>query len=136
MMRKSGFFKVIAVVAVMIFSFALTAAEAKQPQKAAAVQTQEESCTGAAKNFCNMGRGLVNVVTCWMEVPRCLVYHNSQLPVLGLVVGSIQGAGFTAIRAFAGVADVLSFGFMTDSVYDCCHGFEDYVWDARWVPRH
>ena len=87
------------------------------------------------KNVCNMGRGLVNVVTCWMELPRCLVYHNSQVPVLGLVVGACQGAGFTAIRAFAGVADILSFGFMSDSVYTSCHGFDEWVWEERWVPH-
>ncbi|MBE6402447.1 MAG: hypothetical protein IKD10_08425 [Lentisphaeria bacterium] len=87
------------------------------------------------KNFSNIGRGLVNVVTCWMEVPRCLVYHNSQVPVLGLVVGACQGAGFTAIRAFAGVADILSFGFMSDSIYTSCHGFDEWVWDERWVPH-
>ena len=87
-----------------------------------------------SKNFSNVGRGFVNVVTCWMEVPRCLVYHNSQVPVLGLVVGACQGAGFTAIRAFAGVADILSFGYMSDSIYKSCYGFEEWVWDERWVP--
>lgn len=100
---------------------------------AAAAEGSEKSC---ADNFYNMGRGIVNIATCWMEVPRCLVYHNSQLPVLGLVVGSCQGAGFTVIRAFAGVADFLSFGFMSDSIYDSCHGFEEWVWDARWVPKN
>ena len=88
------------------------------------------------KNVMNMGRGLVNVATCWMELPRCMVYHNSQLPVLGLVVGTCQGAGFTVIRAFAGVADLLSFGFMTDSIYTSCHGFDEWVWDERWVPHN
>lgn len=88
------------------------------------------------KNLMNMGRGLVNVATCWMEMPRCLVYHNSQLPVLGLVTGACQGAGFTVIRAFAGVADILSFGFMTDSIYTSCHGFSEWVWDERWVPHN
>ena len=87
------------------------------------------------KNVANVGRGLVNVVTCWVEVPRCLVYHNSQVPVLGVVVGVCQGAGFTAVRAFAGVADILSFGFMSDSIYKSCHGFDEWVWDERWVPH-
>ena len=87
------------------------------------------------KNVANVGRGLVNVVTCWVEVPRCLVYHNSQVPVLGVVVGACQGAGFTAVRAFAGVADILSFGFMSDSIYKSCHGFDEWVWDERWVPH-
>ena len=100
---------------------------------AAENNANERSC---ADNFYNMGRGLVNMATCWLEVPRCLVYHNSQLPVLGVVVGACQGAGFTVIRAFAGVADFASFGFMSDSIYESCHGFEPWVWDARWVPKN
>lgn len=102
----------------------------------ASVSAQE--CQGGdwTDNLANMGRGVVNVVTCWLEVPRGLIYHNSQLPVLGLVVGACQGAGFTAIRAFAGVADIASFGFMSDSIYKSCHGFEEWVWDARWVPHN
>ena len=95
----------------------------------------EPASSGCEKNFANMGRGVVNIVTCWLEVPRCLVYHNNQVPVLGVVVGACQGAGFTAIRAFAGVADLLSFGFMSDSIYTSCHGFDEWVWDERWIPR-
>ena len=101
---------------------------------AAAADSGESSFPGE-KNLINMGRGLVSIVTCWVEVPRCLVYHNSQVPVLGLIVGACQGAGFTAIRAFAGVADFLSFGFMSDSIYTSCHGFDEWVWDERWVPH-
>ena len=132
-MVKCGFLKAAAVAAVLSLSIAGYAAENTQV-KAEAVQTQECACP-AEKNLCNMGRGLVNIVTCWMEVPRCLVYYNSQLPVLGVVIGAVQGAGFTATRAFAGVADFASFGFMTDSIYKSCHGFEEYVWEARWGPK-
>lgn len=133
-MVKSGLVKAAALAVVLSLSASVYAAESAPAAKAEAVQCQE-SCTGAEKNLCNMGRGLVNVLTCWLEVPRCLVYHNSQLPVLGVVVGAVQGAGFTATRAFAGVADFASFGFMTDSIYKSCHGFEEYVWEARWVPK-
>ena len=133
-MVKSGLVKAAALAVVLSLSASAYAAENAPAATAEAVQCQE-SCTGVEKNLCNMGRGLVNIVTCWLEVPRCLVYHNSQLPVLGAVVGAVQGAGFTATRAFAGVADFASFGFMSDSIYKCCHGFEEYVWEARWVPK-
>ncbi|MBO5924028.1 MAG: hypothetical protein J6Q81_05895 [Lentisphaeria bacterium] len=102
----------------------------------AAAADNSENAFSAEKNLMNMGRGLVNVATCWVEVPRCLIYHNSQVPVLGLVVGACQGAGFTAVRAFAGVADFLSFGFMSDSIYKSCHGFDEWVWEERWVPHN
>ena len=100
----------------------------------AADNTNDEcSCQ---RNFYNMGRGLTNIVTCWLEVPRCLIYHNSQVPVMGLVVGACEGVGMTAIRAFAGVADFASFGFMTDSIYRSCHDFNEWVWESRWVPKN
>ena len=95
--------------------------------------SNDSSC-GCEENLYKMGRGLVNIVTCWVEVPRCLVYYNSQVPVLGLVVGACQGVGFTAIRAFAGVADFVSFGFMSDSIYETCHGFDEWFWEERWLP--
>ena len=134
-MVKSGLVKAAALAVVLLLSASAYAAENAPAATAEAVQCQE-SCTGVEKNLCNMGRGLVNIVTCWLEVPRCLVYHNSQLPVLGVVVGACQGAGFTVIRAFAGVADIASFGFMSDSIYTSCHDFNEWVWDSRWVPHN
>ena len=106
-------------------------------QMAAAAETSAaaEAC-GCKKNFYNMGRGLTNIMTCFLEVPRCLIYHNSQVPVMGVVVGACQGAGMTVIRAFAGVADLASFGFMTDSVYDSCYDFGEWIWESRWVPKN
>ncbi|MBE6367077.1 MAG: exosortase system-associated protein, TIGR04073 family [Lentisphaerae bacterium] len=108
------------------------AAPAAEPTPAVA----EKSECSCKQNFYNMGRGLTNIVTCWLEVPRCLIYHNSQVPVMGLVVGACQGAGMTVIRAFAGVADFASFGFMTDSIYQSCHDFGEWVWESRWVPKN
>ena len=112
---------------------AIVCAAASMTLNVSAQDSQDKDWTD---NLCNMGRGLVNVATCWLEVPRCLIYHNSQLPVLGVVVGACQGAGFTVIRAFAGVADIASFGFMSDSIYTSCHDFNEWVWDSRWVPHN
>ena len=119
-----------------VLSLNVMAAEASAPAAAAAetpAAAEEYSCK---KNFYNMGRGLTNIVTCFLEVPRCLIYHNSQVPVMGMVVGACQGAGMTVIRAFAGVADFASFGFMTDSIYHSCHDFGEWVWESRWVPKN
>ncbi|QSH40095.1 hypothetical protein P0136_01470 [Lentisphaerota bacterium ZTH] len=81
----------------------------------------------------NIGRGITNIATCWLEVPRCMVYRNSQVPFWGFVAGSIEGVGTTAMRAFAGVTDVLFLGYDYGLVYD--NQFGDFIWDARWQPK-
>ncbi len=96
---------------------------------------EDEKLDGCEKNFYNMGRGVANMATCWLEIPRCLIYNNSQLPVIGVVVGACEGVGFTVVRAFAGVADFCSFGFMTDSIYEVNYDFREFVWESRWVHR-
>ena len=137
-MKLSGCCKLIAVFGVVsLLAFDVCSAETAKEAKAA-VQKQEcaeaDSCC-CERNFYNMGRGLVNVATCWLEIPRCFVYHNSQVPVMGTVVGVCEGVGFTTVRAFAGVADFISLGFMTDSIYLCNHEFKEWVWASRWVPK-
>ena len=134
-MKFSGCCKLIAVLSVFsLLAFDVCGAETAK----AAVQKQEcveaDSCC-CEKNLYNMGRGLVNVATCWLEIPRCFVYHNSQVPVMGTVVGVCEGVGFTTVRAFAGVADFISLGFMTDSIYLCNHEFKEWVWASRWLPK-
>ena len=128
--KKIKFLAVLAAACVVSFSVA-----AAENQTAAPAAAECSSCS-CEKNFYNMGRGLVNIVTCWLEVPRCLIYHNSQVPVMGAVVGACEGAGLTVIRAFAGVADFLSFGFMTDSIYETTYDFKEWVWDSRWIPQN
>ena len=113
-----------------VVSFNVAAAEEKAPAAAA----ECESFCGE-ENLCNMGRGIVNIATCWLEIPRSFIYHNSQVPVMGTVVGVFEGAGFTVVRAFAGVADLISFGFMSDSIYNSTHEFKEWVWESRWQPQ-
>ena len=125
------FFKCLLVaVTVGMIGSGVMAADLPRDEQAASTES-----SGCGKNFYNMGRGLGNIATCWMEVPRALVYHNSQLPVLGVVVGACQGVGYTAVRAFAGVADILSFGFMSDSIYESCGDFKEWVWQSPWLPE-
>lgn len=84
-------------------------------------------------NFANMGRGLTNLGTCFLEVPRCMVYRNSQVPFWGFVDGVVRGSGLTALRAFAGVTDVLFLGFDYGRMYNRTD-FRDYVWQSPWLP--
>ncbi len=107
---------------------AMEAAPDLAAEPAPAVQQEESS-----NNFCNMGRGVVNVVTCFLEVPRCMVYRNSQVPFWGFVEGAVRGSGLTALRAFSGVTDILFLGFDYGKMYNE-KDFQEYVWKSPWLP--
>ena len=98
---------------------------------AAADAPSGEASSGGG-NLANMGRGLVNIVTCFLEVPRCMVYRNSEQPFWGLIAGAVNGVGCTAMRAVTGVTDVLFLGFDRGAAFD--RSFRTYVWDSRWLP--
>jgi len=78
------------------------------------------------------GRGLVNVSTCWLEIPRCVIYDNAAIPFFGVIVGIPEGALFTVARAVTGVADIVSFGFIGNAMYG--RSYPDFIWDANWMP--
>ncbi|MEG1979649.1 MAG: hypothetical protein RR060_02930, partial [Victivallaceae bacterium] len=73
--------------------------------------SEETDKSDSKGNLYNMGRGLVSIVTSPAEIPRCMVYRNSEVPVFGLVDGFVTGCGMTVLRAFAGVTDVVFLGF-------------------------
>ncbi len=83
-------------------------------------------------NFYVIGRGLANLTTCWLEVPRCMVYDNVGVPVAGLAIGLPDGLLMTAARAASGVLDLATFGFSGELV----HGerFPDLVFFADLTP--
>jgi hypothetical protein len=83
-------------------------------------------------NFFRIGRGIVNLITCWVEVPRCMLYQNSNIPILGLAIGAGQGGLLTGGRAISGVADVLFLGFDYGLIFS--KEFPDFVWQAQWLP--
>ena len=134
-MIVSKFFKCLAVFGVAgLISFSAAAAENKEAEPAAVAATEEEQWD-YERNLYNMGRGFVNIGTCWLEIPRCFIYHNSQVPVMGAVVGVVEGTGLTLVRAFSGVADIVSLGFMSDSIFESTFKFKEWVWESRWVPE-
>ncbi len=95
---------------------------------------QSSSYTYLATNpFARMGRGIMNIAMCWIEIPRCMFYDNSQVPVAGLIYGSIEGAGFTTYRALAGIFDFLSLGYSGEGLY--FKGFPEFFWQSRWLPK-
>jgi hypothetical protein len=97
-------------------------------KQTSAVQAKETN-----NNFYNMGRGVVNLTTCWLEVFRCMVYRNSEVPFWGFIAGAVEGSGLTGMRAFGGVTDVMFLGFDIGSIYN--DQFQDFVWNSKWVPK-
>lgn len=93
---------------------------------------ESESESMMTKMADNMGRGFVNVLTGWMEVPRGLWYEGSRNPYYGHVVGLINGSFLTVARTAGGVADLATFGLTGPGIYG--ESFPVYVWDAKWNP--
>ena len=110
----------------------LSAAEPAEPASVPGGPAEQSECA-AAENFRHLGRGAANLVTCFLEVPRCMLLRNSEVPFWGTVSGAFEGVGCTGMRAFAGAADVLSLGFDAGRVYT--PAFREYVWQSRWLPE-
>lgn len=84
-------------------------------------------------NIYNISRGFVNLTTCWLEIFRCMVYRNSEVPFWGFVAGTIEGTGLTGMRAFGGFTDVIFLGFDIGRIYN--DKFQDFVWNSQWLPN-
>ena len=82
-----------------------------------------------------LGRGLVNLVTCPAEIAHYVVYDTADINVPGVLTGLAKGTVYTIGRAFGGLSDVLSLGFIPDdrSLYKQMD-LEYYVWDEKWLP--
>lgn len=76
-----------------------------------------------------MTRGVVNLATCWVELPRCMHVETMDNPVVGPMKGLFKGLGLTVVRAVAGTMDVATFGTVDDTftIYDR-YNFPYFVW--------
>ncbi len=59
-----------------------------------------------------LGRGLANILTGWIELPKN-IYDVSveDNPLAGLTIGLAKGVGMTIVRTGAGVYEVVTFPF-------------------------
>lgn len=76
-----------------------------------------------------MTRGLINVATCAVEIPRCVHVETVDNPVIGPLKGLFKGGGLMCVRAIGGVMDIATFGTVDDTftVYDR-YNFPFFVW--------
>ncbi len=59
-----------------------------------------------------LGRGIVNVLTCWVEVPRNIAHEWERTdPATGFVLGTVKGIGWGFTRFATGVYDTFTFPF-------------------------
>ncbi len=93
--RRSG---CIAVIAAAIWLIAGTAHADMQMESGGAVK--------------KLGRGLVNIVTGWVEVPKRITETaHSQGTAAGLTWGLLRGLGYGLVRTVAGLYEVVTFPF-------------------------
>ncbi|MFC1806960.1 exosortase system-associated protein, TIGR04073 family [Candidatus Omnitrophota bacterium] len=67
-----------------------------------------------------LGRGIVNVATGWVELPKN-IYDTSvetNNPLMGITYGTLKGVGMTVVRTGAGAYDVATFLFPVPSEYE------------------
>lgn len=59
-----------------------------------------------------LGRGLVNIVTGWIELPKN-IYDTSveSNPFAGITIGLAKGLGMTVVRTGAGIYETATFPF-------------------------
>jgi putative exosortase-associated protein (TIGR04073 family) len=66
-----------------------------------------------------LGRGVVNVLTCWVEVPRNVAIEWERTdPATGVVLGIVKGFGWGFARLATGVYEVFTFPFPVPANYE------------------
>jgi putative exosortase-associated protein (TIGR04073 family) len=67
-----------------------------------------------------LGRGITNVLTCWVEIPRNIAIEWEKTdPATGLVMGTVKGFGWGFARFATGVYEAVSFPFPVPRNYEC-----------------
>lgn len=65
-----------------------------------------------------LGRGLVNILTGWIELPKN-IYETSveSNPLAGITIGLAKGVGMTVVRTGAGIYETVTFPFPLPQEY-------------------
>ena len=80
-----------------------------------------------------MGRGVVNVLTGWIEIPKQLhLGSQEENPVTGIGRGLLKGAGLTILRGGVGLYEALTFPLPYPKDYASPYEqmeLNDYAWE-------
>ena len=74
-------------------------------------------------------RGVTNVATCFVEIPKQSILSVRDQGPVGLVVGPIKGVGMTVYRAIVGTFETVFFMVPQPGYYDPMVD-PDYVWNG------
>ncbi len=88
-----------------------------------------------------LGRGLANVVTGWVEIPKNIINTSRDSNIgIGATLGLLKGIGQTIGRTLVGAGEVVSFLIPTPDIIHPTYVFEDFYRDttygtgAIWQP--
>ncbi|MBR5901051.1 hypothetical protein IKZ40_01750 [bacterium] len=76
--------------------------------------------------------GFVNVLTCWLELPRAFTYEATARPRSMIVLAPLIGTSLTGLRALQGVGNILTLGLCDKFIRG---DMPQFVWDALWLAR-
>jgi putative exosortase-associated protein (TIGR04073 family) len=82
--------------------------ETVQEESSFVIETERIPYEDSALN--KLGRGLINVFTCWLEIPAGMYKVSAQKgEFLGSTLGALQGTVTSVLRAGTAVCDVATF---------------------------
>jgi putative exosortase-associated protein (TIGR04073 family) len=90
-------------------------------------EPRPESIIG--KMAVKLTRGVTNIVTSPIEIPKQTVITTRDMGPVGLIVGPLKGIGMTAYRAFIGCVETAFFTVPQPGYYDPTID-PDYVWNG------
>ena len=80
-----------------------------------------------------MGRGVVNVLTGWIEIPKQIhLGSQEENPIVGIGAGILKGAGLTLLRGGVGIYEALTFPLPYPKDYSSPYEqmeLNDYAWE-------
>jgi putative exosortase-associated protein (TIGR04073 family) len=80
-----------------------------------------------------LGRGLVNVVTGWLEIPKNVVNTSRDSNVgIGVTLGLVKGIGQTIGRTLVGAGELATFFIPTPGLVHPTYIFEDFYRDTTY----
>lgn len=82
-----------------------------------------------------MGRGLANIVTGWVEIPKNMINTSKDSNVgIGLTWGLVRGIAQSVGRTLVGAGELATFFVPTPDIIHPTYVFEDFYRDTRYGP--
>ena len=118
MVRLPKFAKAMVALCMALMFLAAPVAQNVAPAQPVASTELERENSDIYKMFHKLGRGVVNVLTGWVEIPKQIAKEWTRTdPITGTVLGVFKGIVVAVARTFVGAYEVISFPFPVPSDY-------------------